>query len=154
MATKYTKEILEALVKESNSVADVLRKLGLSINGGIHSHISRRIEYFGISTEHFQKKSEHLKRFGGQNKKTPDEIFQTSRNKRLDVKQLRRALLDSGVENKCHICSIGPEWNGQPLVLEIDHINSDWRDNRKENLRFLCPNCHAQETKKQRNKPS
>lgn len=31
-----------------------------------------------------------------------------------------------------------------PLTLHIDHISGDFRDNRAANLRFLCPNCHAQ----------
>lgn len=35
------------------------------------------------------------------------------------------------------------EWNGQPLPLTLDHINGVNRDNRPENLRYLCPNCDA-----------
>ena len=36
------------------------------------------------------------------------------------------------------------EWINGKLVLELDHINGDHTDNRIENLRFLCPNCHSQ----------
>jgi hypothetical protein len=41
-------------------------------------------------------------------------------------------------------CGQGPEWNGKTLVLQLDHENGDCTDNRLENLRFLCPNCHSQ----------
>jgi len=50
---KYTKETLEMAVKDCVSVAGVLRKLGLKEAGGTHSHISRRIQRFGIDTSHF-----------------------------------------------------------------------------------------------------
>jgi hypothetical protein len=47
---KYTRELLQEVVKESYSVAQVLRKLGLRQAGGTHSHLSRRIKAFGIDT--------------------------------------------------------------------------------------------------------
>lgn len=45
---------------------------------------------------------------------------------------------------KCELCNIHSTWNNQPLSLHLDHINGINNDNRIENLRFLCPNCHSQ----------
>ncbi|MNM09740.1 HNH endonuclease [compost metagenome] len=45
---------------------------------------------------------------------------------------------------ECQECGISPEWNGKPLRLQLDHINGVNNDNRLENLRILCPNCHTQ----------
>lgn len=56
---------------------------------------------------------------------------------------LRRALLEIGVPYECYR-GHKPFWMGEPLQLDVDHISGDWRDNRKENLRFICPNCHSQ----------
>jgi hypothetical protein len=56
---------------------------------------------------------------------------------------LRRRLIKAGLkEARCESCGIS-EWQGQPLPLALDHINGVHTDNRLENLRILCPNCHA-----------
>lgn len=57
---------------------------------------------------------------------------------------LKLRLFEEGLkERKCEWCGI-TEWNGQPAPLELDHIDGNSQDNSFENLRVLCPNCHAQ----------
>lgn len=68
--------------------------------------------------------------------------------------QLKKRLLYDGIlEYKCVKCANEGEWMGEAISLELDHINGDNNDNRLENLRILCPNCHSQ-TPTFRNKKS
>lgn len=71
-----------------------------------------------------------------------------------DVYQLRRRIVEEQIlKYVCGICGLLPVWNGNALTLQLDHINGDRYDHRKDNLRFLCPNCHTQtETWGSRNK--
>lgn len=57
---------------------------------------------------------------------------------------LRRALRERGKLYVCAQCGLLPIWRGGELTLQIDHINGVGWDDRFENLRFLCPNCHSQ----------
>ena len=57
---------------------------------------------------------------------------------------LKARLLREGLKQcRCEVCGLS-EWRGQPLSMELHHVNGDGRDNRLENLRFLCGNCHSQ----------
>ena len=57
---------------------------------------------------------------------------------------LKRRLLQAGLlQNRCDICGLS-EWQGEPLSIQIDHLNGVRDDHRLENLRMLCPNCHSQ----------
>ena len=44
----------------------------------------------------------------------------------------------------CALCGVGGQWNGQPLVLVLDHVDGDASNNHRENLRLVCPNCDSQ----------
>ena len=82
-----------------------------------------------------------------------EEIFtKDSRYSNELVKQ--RIVKDNLLEYRCSKCGID-SWQGETIVLDLDHINGDNCDNRLENLRYLCPNCHSQtDTYKGRNKNS
>lgn len=43
----------------------------------------------------------------------------------------------------CEGCG-NSEWRGKPIMLELEHTDGDNQNNKKENLKLLCPNCHAQ----------
>ena len=144
---KYTDEQISAAVDKSTTVSQVLRELGVKyLSGGMHSHISRRIQRLELDTSHFLGQA-HWKGF-----KKPayrlsaDQILVNRRlgNRRQHTYHLRRALLEVGKEEVCSKCGVAAEWQDNILVLEIDHINNDPLDDRRENLRFLCPNCHSQ----------
>jgi hypothetical protein len=77
---------------------------------------------------------------------TPAEILvvRPPGSNRVQAPTLRRAMVASGIEERCVMCGCDGTWQGKPLRLMIDHINGDWLDDRLENLRFMCPNCHAQ----------
>lgn len=56
---------------------------------------------------------------------------------------VKKILIQEGHGKRCEICNLDT-WLEKPLILHLDHINGDSNDNRKENLRFICPNCHSQ----------
>ena len=43
----------------------------------------------------------------------------------------------------CLHCGLN-KWNDKLLTLEIDHVDGDGQNEVRENLRYLCPNCHSQ----------
>lgn len=141
----YSDEDLARAVEESVSVAGVLRILGIPLAGGSQAHVARRIKAAGLETGHFLGQA-HGRGKPARHRLSPDEVLRVlpPGSYRIKAPTLRRALIAKGVPEICATCGGQPEWCGKPLRLIVDHRNGDWLDNRLENLRFLCPNCHAQ----------
>jgi predicted RNA-binding Zn-ribbon protein involved in translation (DUF1610 family) len=141
---KYTKEILEQAVKESFSMADVLRKCGApNLAGGTSHHVSKRIKEYGISTSHFIGKRWHLGKPSLNRREADSYLVYHADLKRQRAKVLVRSLLDIGRPYKCYVCGLR-EWRGKKLILEIEHKDGNFQNDVEENLEFICPNCHSQ----------
>lgn len=141
----HSAEDLAIAVTESTSIAGVLRRLGIPLAGGSHSYIARRIKAAGLDTGHFLGQA-HQRGRPARRRLPPEQILRIlpPGSFRIKAPVLRRALIEMGVPENCSECGCEPVWCGKPLRLIVDHRNGDWLDNRLENLRFLCPNCHAQ----------
>jgi hypothetical protein len=147
--TKYTKELLTQAVRSAESIAEILRFLGLRPAGGSYTHIQQLIKRYEIDTSHLV--GQGAASWGRHGRlppsyKAPHEILVLGRDlTRLHSGSILKAkLIETGREMKCSVCEMLPVWQGKPIRLEIDHINGKAWDNRPDNLRFICPNCHTQ----------
>ena len=144
MKKHYLKENLEKVVKESFSYAEVARKIGLIDKGGNINVISRYINKYGIDISHFTSQTWNK----GQGKSDKVSIIKLEdilkENTKYSSHRLKLRLVECGLKTmKCEKCGT-TEWMGEPLTLELHHINGNHYDNRLENLQILCPNCHSQ----------
>ena len=144
---RYTKEWLEELCAESFSYAEVLRKAGRKQGGGAQDTLKRKIAEYEIDISHFTGQgwnghSNTTTKSGPNEKYQLEEVF--CKNSPVTQKVLRGYVERHNVlEYKCVNCGCDGNWQGGKISLEIDHENGDNTDNTVENLRYLCPNCHA-----------
>ena len=138
----YTSEQLVNAVQTSTSLREVITKLNMIPAGGNYKTIQKRILEEGIDTSHFT-----LKRWTRETRpsSTPKLLSEILKNgTHYQSHKLRIRLLKEGFkEAYCERCLLAV-WQGQPIALELEHIDGNYLNNTLENLKILCPNCHAQ----------
>lgn len=135
-------QVVEAVAR-SVSIAETLRRLGRPDNGTQRALLRAWVSEQGIDTSHFLGQAHQRSRPTYVPRRRAEEVLVRHTGRRSHTARLRQALLDLGTPQVCAGCGTEAVWQGKPMTLEIDHINGDPCDDRRENLRMLCPNCHA-----------
>jgi hypothetical protein len=139
----YEEIELRRIVNESKSRNEVLSKLNRNNSSGAYKSLNRAFTMFNIDISHFRNQNEISKHTHMNKKLNNNELFiENSKTSRAAIK--RRIIDDNLLNYVCFKCNQGNLWNGEKLVLILDHINGINNDNRIENLRFVCPNCNSQ----------
>lgn len=140
--TRYSIEDLRLAVENSQSFAQVLSKLGLRPAGGNYKYLKERLAKLGINYAHFTHNGWRVGQTFGPKRKLEEYLTEEPRY-RIKSVSIKKRLIDEGIlEARCSNC-LEDSWLGNPIPLELDHVNGVNTDNRLENLRLLCPNCHA-----------
>ena len=139
----WTADQLAAAVKTCFSLRQVIAKLGLIEAGGNYEQVRKYIKEYSLDSSHFKGKlwNKGLRGIGRPHIRTQDILVRESYFQSF---KLKNRLFTEGLKQKrCEECGWARYSEGGYLPLELDHINGDRHDNRLENLRILCPNCHS-----------
>lgn len=137
---KWTDEDVTKAVKESSTKAEAIRRIGLkSTNSGNYQTLDKYIKKLNLDTSHFEQERlgfTYIREYKLEEILIDGSPYDNTTN-------LKKKIIKAGlITEKCFICGI-TEWTGRKLSLHLDHINGKRSDNRIDNLRLLCPNCHS-----------
>jgi len=144
MRTKsWTEQQLKEAVKKSTSVRQVLKLLGLKLAGGNYNQIKKYLVIFKVNTSHLKGRGWNKGLTGFSSPRIAlNKIL--VKNSSFQSYKLKKRLFKVKLKlPKCEECGWAKVSPDGRLPLELDHINGNSKDNRIENLRVLCPNCHS-----------
>jgi len=139
----WTENQLKEAVKNSYSYRSVLGKLKLREAGGNYAQIKKYILEYGLNIKHFKGKGWNKGLSGIGKPLIPLEEILVKNSSFQSYKLKKRLFKERLKPQYCEECGWRKESKDGRLPLELDHINGDSKDNRLENLRILCPNCHS-----------
>lgn len=142
MKNSLLKSQLETITKKCKSIADVCRALDIRPAGGNYRILNRKIKQYEIDISHFTGQGWRKGHNTSVIKLTPMEEILTIDSNYQSNKLRKRLILEGYKKYECETCR-NTEWNGYKIPLELDHVNGVNTDNRLENLKLICPNCHA-----------
>lgn len=136
-----SKEEIQDKVNQCNSISDMLEAFGYQRSNGSMSKVMKKvIDTYNIDTSHFRS----FKRTNQKPIYSLEEIL-VPNSKYENIARLKKRILKAGLlKYECECCGNKGEWNGKPLVLQLDHKDGNHNNHSIENLKFLCPNCHSQ----------
>lgn len=129
----FSEDEIREIVKQSRSYRDMAERMGYNPNGGSTNQTMKKIiEKYNIDISHFLGQ--------GWNKENYDYTKFQEGIKMHNGSATNPLIVLRG--RKCENCGL-EEWLGQPINLEVHHIDGDRTNNNLGNLQLLCPNCHS-----------
>ena len=150
MASKlydYTPTELQKLLDESNSYADLLRKIGMSEHGANRLTLRKIINEYNLdltklSNNRQQGNLQALHKIHQKKTKLLTDILQKDTSYKSS-NLLKRLFNEGYKEKRCECCGI-TTWMGKEITFQLHHKDGDHHNNEIDNLEVLCPNCHSQ----------
>ncbi|MDP3998601.1 MAG: HNH endonuclease signature motif containing protein [bacterium] len=139
----WTKIQLQQAVRQAASIRQTLGLLKLREAGGNYAQIKKYLHIYKIDTKHFKGKAWNKGLRGIGKPRIPLEKILVKSSNYQSYKLKKRLILSKLKPAHCEECGWDRRAVDGRLPLELDHINGNSRDNRLDNLRVLCPNCHS-----------